>query len=92
MNDWQLLPGRGKHFGEVLRVLRDEATEHGVSDVSYHVHFPGRNTLQVPEASLELVPSANSAPTAADTSAEPEEQTANDRPSIQPSIQGGNAA
>lgn len=66
-------------IGEVLRVLRGEASEHGAGDVSYHVHFPGRNTLQVPEAALELAPSANSAPTAAERSAEPEEQTANDR-------------
>jgi nitrogen fixation protein NifZ len=33
--------------GEVLKVLRG-----GPGDVSYHVHFNGRNTLQVPESAL----------------------------------------
>lgn len=33
--------------GEVLKVLRG-----GPGEVSYHVHFSGRNTLQVPEPAL----------------------------------------
>jgi nitrogen fixation protein NifZ len=33
--------------GEVLKVLRGVA-----DDVSYHVHFSGRNTIQVPESAL----------------------------------------
>jgi nitrogen fixation protein NifZ len=37
--------------GEILKVLR------GVTgDVSYHVHFSGRSTIQVPECALESPP------------------------------------
>jgi len=35
--------------GEVMRVLRDQP-----QGVIYHVHFPGRNLIQVPETALEL--------------------------------------
>jgi nitrogen fixation protein NifZ len=34
-------------IGEVLKVLRG-----GAGEVSYHVHFSGRSTLQVPESAL----------------------------------------
>lgn len=34
-------------IGEVLKVIRDAP-----SGVAYHVHFSGRNTLQVPESAL----------------------------------------
>jgi nitrogen fixation protein NifZ len=43
--------------GEVLRVLRGAPPPEGTGDVTYHVHFPGRNTLQVPESALEPAPS-----------------------------------
>ncbi len=36
--------------GEVLKVLR-----HALGGVQYHVHFSGRETLQVPETALEPV-------------------------------------
>ncbi len=42
--------------GEVLRVLRGAPPPEGTGDVSYHVHFSGRNTLQVPESALEPAP------------------------------------
>ena len=45
--------------GEVMRVLRGAPTPEGVGDVAYHVHFSGRNTLQVPESALELAPNAD---------------------------------
>ena len=35
-------------IGEILKVLRG-----GPVDVSYHVHFSGRNTIRVPESALE---------------------------------------
>ena len=35
--------------GEVMKVLRDQP-----QGVIYHVHFSGRNLIQVPEAALEL--------------------------------------
>jgi len=35
--------------GVVMKVLRPSSGE-----VSYHVHFSGRNPLQVPESALEL--------------------------------------
>jgi nitrogen fixation protein NifZ len=38
-------------IGEILKVLRDEATVSALGGVGYHVRFPGR-TLQVPEAAL----------------------------------------
>lgn len=38
--------------GEILKVLRDEATLEAVGSVAYHVRFPGR-TLLVPESALE---------------------------------------
>lgn len=38
--------------GEVLKVIRDEAEQ----AVSYHVLFPGRNVLQVPESALQPPP------------------------------------
>jgi nitrogen fixation protein NifZ len=41
--------------GEIVKVLRGAATRQGVGDVAYHVHFSGRNTLQVPESALEPV-------------------------------------
>ena len=54
--------------GEIVKVLRGAATSEGVGDVAYHVHFPGRNTLQVPEAALE--PAPDQARAAADKSAQ----------------------
>jgi nitrogen fixation protein NifZ len=42
-------------IGEIVKVLRGAATPQGAGDVAYHVHFPGRNTLQVPESALEAV-------------------------------------
>jgi len=51
--------------GEVLRVLRGAPPPEGIGDVSYHVHFPGRNTLQVPESALEPAPSKSANATAA---------------------------
>ena len=42
--------------GEVLRVLRGAPPPEGTGDVAYHVHFPGRNTLQVPESALVPAP------------------------------------
>lgn len=38
-------------IGEILRVLREAP-----GDVSYHVHFSGRSTIQVPESALEAPP------------------------------------
>jgi nitrogen fixation protein NifZ len=38
-------------IGEILRVLRGAP-----GDVSYHVHFSGRRTIQVPESALEVLP------------------------------------
>ena len=35
--------------GEVMKVLRGNP-----GDVSYHVHFSGRSTLQIPESALDL--------------------------------------
>lgn len=40
--------------GEVLKVLRDEATLAALSGVGYHVRFPGR-TLLVPETALDAL-------------------------------------
>ena len=39
--------------GEIMKVLRGPATAEAVGNVAYHVYFPGRNTLQVPESALE---------------------------------------
>jgi nitrogen fixation protein NifZ len=38
-------------IGEILKVLREVP-----GDVSYHVHFSGRSTIQVPESALESPP------------------------------------
>lgn len=43
--------------GEILRVLRDAP-----GGVQYHVHFSGRQTLQVPETALEPVTAQTSSP------------------------------
>jgi nitrogen fixation protein NifZ len=42
--------------GEIMKVLRGAATADGPGSVAYHVHFPGRNTLQVPESALAPAP------------------------------------
>ncbi len=42
--------------GEVVKVIPA-----GEGDFSYHVYFPGRNTLQVPETALEPAPAPNGA-------------------------------
>lgn len=44
----RVLVERGE-VGEVLRVLRSAS-----EGVSYHVHFSGRNRIQVPESALEI--------------------------------------
>ncbi|WP_295408763.1 nitrogen fixation protein NifZ [uncultured Thiocystis sp.] len=44
---------RQGEVGEVIRVLRDSPDE-----VAYHVHFPNRNTLVVPESALTEVEAA----------------------------------
>lgn len=44
-------------IGEIVRVLRDSP-----SGVAYHVHFPGRSALVVPETALTEPPQADSAP------------------------------
>ena len=83
-------------IGEVVRVLRGEATEQGTGDVAYHVHFPGRNTLQVPESALEPAPevtapevtapevTATESPNPAHTQADPGGRAASARPSPEP--------
>ena len=38
-------------IGEILKVMRG-----ALGAVSYHVHFSGRNTIQVPESALEVLP------------------------------------
>ena len=42
--------------GEIVKVLRGTPTAERVGEVAYHVHFPGRNTLQVPESALQAAP------------------------------------
>jgi len=48
--------------GEVLRVLRGTAGPEGAGEVAYHVHFPGCNTLQVPESALKPATTAAAPP------------------------------
>lgn len=57
---------RSGEVGEVLRVIRDP--ERGVS---YHVHFPNRNTLVVPESALTEAPTDRSASCAGASAASP---------------------
>jgi nitrogen fixation protein NifZ len=47
---------RQGEVGEVMRVLRKHPGE-----VAYHVHFPDRNTLVVPESALAEVPTTDAA-------------------------------
>jgi nitrogen fixation protein NifZ len=53
--------------GEVIKVLRGAPTAESAGSVAYHVHFPGRNTLQVPESALEPAPEAEPAAETAGT-------------------------
>jgi nitrogen fixation protein NifZ len=49
-------------IGEVLKVLRG-----GPGNVAYHVHFSGRNTLQVPESALAATGGEANGPVAEDS-------------------------
>jgi nitrogen fixation protein NifZ len=59
-NGGRVLVEQGE-VGEIMRVLRGPAAAGGPGSVTYHVHFPGRNTLQVPESALEPAPAAGTA-------------------------------
>jgi nitrogen fixation protein NifZ len=46
-------------IGEVLKVLRGPSIGAAETSVTYHVHFPGSNVLQVPESALDPVPTSS---------------------------------